>query len=126
MRKNRVPTIDLDNLVAAVKETPGMSSLELGRKIGLPHMSSRARQVFLYKQSMKYLAMGDASPIFTQKICGKKLWFIMEYAIKHKLERKPPPPEPSIDESLIVKDEGETLTLRQKFIDDHWILGRPA
>ena len=124
MRANKAPVIDLDRLETTVREHPGISSLELGREILKLSITARHRQAFIYKQSMKYLAMGDASPIFFQKIGGKKLWFTMEHAVRNGLENRPTRPDPAIDESLIVKSEGETLTLRQKFIDSCWLTGR--
>jgi len=124
MRANRQKPLNLAELELTVRNNQGISSLELGHKTVKLVMTVRSLQAIIYKQSMKYLKMGDKSPIFFQKIGGKKLWYTMDYAIKHKLERKPPPPEPIIDETLIVKDESQTLTLRQICINKHWITGR--
>ena len=121
MRANKAPVVDLDKLESTVRERPGISSLELGREILKLCITARHRQAFIYKQSMKYLDMGDASPIFFQKIGGKKLWYTMEYAVRNGLESKPPRPDPTIDESLIVKTEIETLTIRRALIDSCWI-----
>lgn len=112
--------INVDKLVALVRDNPGIYSLDIISRLRITSQHIRGATTMLNKERVRFLQMEESSPIAFQKIGGKLLWYTMEYAIKHALDKEV---EPTYRERNS-DNEAETFTERCKEIDSRWLPGR--
>lgn len=111
-------SIDVDKLIALVIDNPGIYSLDIISRLRITSMHRRGAKTMLNKARVKFLKMGETSPIAFQKRGGRLYWFPMEYAIKNRIETEA---EPTYRERN--KDsEPESLADRCRAIDSCWLI----
>lgn len=111
--------INVDKLIALVRDNPGIYSLDIISRLRITSQHVRGAATMLNKERVKFLQMGEASPIAFQKAGGKLNWYTMEYAVKNQIDKEA---EPTYRERN--KDgEAETFMERCKEIDSRWLPG---